>query len=144
MSTRAVGDDRRAGVPWLLLALALFLPPLVLPACTQVQAGPELAIALELDPDPPSAGDTKFVLVVRTPEGVAIEGAEIRVEATMSHAGMVPEFATCTETEPGRYAGSFEFTMGGDWILIVDVGLPDGRAVEEVLEIPGVATRRSQ
>lgn len=144
MSIRSVGCGSRAGVLWLLLAPALFLSPLVLPACTRAQAGPELSIGIELDPDPPSAGDTKFVLLVATPEGVAIEGAEIRVEATMSHAGMVPEFATCTETEPGRYAGSFEFTMGGDWILIVDVGLPDGRAVEKVLEIPGVAARRGQ
>jgi hypothetical protein len=58
----------------------------------------------------------------------------------MNHAGMVPEFAQAREMAPGRYQGDLEFTMGGDWFILVRAKLPDGRALERKIDVPGVDT----
>ena len=47
----------------------------------------------------------------------------------MTHAGMVPVFAQTTGGKNGRYVVPFEWTMGGDWTVTVDVSLEDGRTI---------------
>lgn len=140
---RADRPGRRAFVS-ALLAFALCAPLSVLPGCGDAADEPELTLELTLSPDPPSVGETSLRLAVKTPDGTAVEGAEVRVEATMAHAGMVPEFVTCTELEPGLYGGDFELTMGGSWLMIVDVVLADGRSSQQVLAVPRVAARRDE
>lgn len=61
-------------------------------------------------------------------EGEGIGEAAVDVTGTMTHAGMEPVVRTASEVEPGLYrADDFEFTMAGDWILLADATLPDGR-----------------
>jgi hypothetical protein len=59
----------------------------------------------------------------------------------MSHAGMAPVFAQATEAEPGHYEAPIEFTMGGDWFILVKATLPDGRQLERQMELPAVISR---
>lgn len=56
----------------------------------------------------------------------------------MSHAGMKPVFGTGREVQPGIYEAPLEFTMGGDWYVIVSARLPDGRQVERQFPVPAV------
>jgi len=56
----------------------------------------------------------------------------------MSHAGMTPVFAEAKETEPGRYSATMDFSMAGDWYVLVHMTLPDGRKLERQFEIKGV------
>jgi hypothetical protein len=70
--------------------------------------------------------------------GELIENAELELEANMSHAGMVPVFASGREVAPGKYEASLEFTMGGDWFILVHAELPDGRSLERTIDLPGV------
>ena len=56
----------------------------------------------------------------------------------MSHAGMGPVFGEAKEIEPGRYQGSLELSMGGDWIVLLHLTLPDGQKSERQFEIKGV------
>ena len=51
---------------------------------------------------------------------------------------MVPVFADVWETAPGRYAATLNFTMAGDWFVLVHARVPDGRAVEQTIDLPGV------
>ena len=61
-------------------------------------------------------------------------------EADMSHPGMTPVFGEAQEVAPGRYQGSLEFAMAGDWVVLIHVTLRDGRTVEREVSVPGVTT----
>lgn len=127
---------RRARSP---LALPLVALALVGGACGPA---PDLAhdVGVELAFDPaPRVGDTTCTVRLTDPAGAPLRGARIEVEGNMNHAGMVPVFADPAETEPGRYEAPFEFTMGGDWFVIVRAELQDGRSLEQILDLPGVA-----
>jgi hypothetical protein len=56
----------------------------------------------------------------------------------MSHAGMPPVFGEGKELEPGRYQSPLEFTMGGDWVILIHLTLADGRKLERQLDVKGV------
>jgi hypothetical protein len=58
----------------------------------------------------------------------------------MSHPGMAPVFRNARENSPGQYAGSVEFAMAGDWVVMIHVTLPDGRTLEREVSVPGVTT----
>ena len=51
-------------------------------------------------------------------------------------------FADAIETEgtPGAYTAAFTFSMGGDWVLLVSVVLPDGRRMNRRIDVQGVRT----
>lgn len=58
----------------------------------------------------------------------------------MSHPGMSPVFSEATETAPGRYQAPINFTMGGDWVVLLHIRLPDGIKVERQINVPNVQT----
>lgn len=70
-----------------------------------------------------------------------IEGAEVRLEGNMSHPGMKPVFGAAREVAPGKYEAALEFTMGGDWFILVDAKLRDGRALQKQVDVAGVRSR---
>jgi hypothetical protein len=78
-------------------------------------------------------------VILRDAEGQPITGAKMSLEGNMSHPGMVPVLATASEVSPGRYEAALEFTMGGDWFILVQATLPDGRLLEQRVDVPGVA-----
>ena len=62
----------------------------------------------------------------------------MKLEGNMNHAGMTPVFADARETEPGKYEAALEFTMGGDWFVLVNVTLADGRKLSRKVDVRGV------
>ena len=104
-------------------------------------AAATINIAIEFDPSPPSAGECGLTLALTDMAGRPLHVTQLAVEGDMNHAGMRPAFAQLTETAPGRYRGKIEFTMGGDWFLLVSGELPGGGRFEKRLDVPGVKTR---
>ena len=98
-------------------------------------------VKLEIKPEPPRIGQAKIVVSLRDSSGKPLAGAKLELEGNMNHAGMKPEFADLEETEPGSYVGSLEFTMGGDWFVLVTGQLPDGRRIDKKIDVPGVETQ---
>ncbi len=110
-------------VPFLLLALA---------GCRGDTGVGELEgyrVTVSLAPTPAVVGPNLVVLTLTDPGGTPVDGAEVELEGTMTHAGMVPVRTPARFDAEGRYrVEDFAFTMGGDWILRVHVTLPDGRS----------------
>ena len=98
----------------------------------------DVAVELVIEPAPPQIGPATLTVTLREPSGQPISGAVVEVEGNMSHAGMVPVFAQASEVAPGRYQAGLEFTMGGDWFILVRADLPDGRSMEHKVDVPGV------
>ena len=106
---------------------------ILVPACGRIQTGQEqdseVSIELTVEPAQPAAGPTQLIITLTDQNGQPIDNAVLEIEGNMTHAGMVPVFAQTTDGENGRYVVPFEWTMGGDWTLTVDVLLEDGRTI---------------
>lgn len=100
------------------------------------EPGPDdvpIDVEVQVAPTPPIVGPARLLLSIRDSVGAPVEGAEVFVEGTMDHPGMVPVGETASDEGEGRYVvPAFDFDMAGDWVLVVRIGLPDGReAVRE-------------
>lgn len=102
-------------------------------------AAPDVLVEHEISPQPPTVGPAVFNLrMTDAASSKPLSGARVRLEGNMTHAGMTPVFADAKEAEPGRYHATLEFTMGGDWVVLVHAALPDGRQVERRFDVKGV------
>ena len=99
---------------------------------------PDVAVELAIEPSPPQIGPATITVSLRDADDRPISGAQMELEGNMSHAGMVPVLAQATEVEPGLYQADLEFTMGGDWFILVRADLPDGRSMERQVDVPAV------
>ncbi len=92
-----------------------------------------IQVDVSVAPTPPIVGPVRLVLTITDEAGDPVEDARVQVEGTMSHAGMTPVHDSASYQGQGRWVvPEFEFTMGGEWIMIIRVTLPDGReAVRE-------------
>jgi hypothetical protein len=98
-----------------------------------------VSVSWTLDPSPPLAGTSLVVrLTLRDHEQKPITGARLRLEGLMSHPGMAPVTADVTERGNGDYEAPLQFTMAGDWVLVVTGELPGGRQIKKQIEINGV------
>ena len=93
----------------------------------------------EISPQPPRVGPVAVTLKITRVSGTPVTGARIAIEGNMSHAGMTPVFADAKETGDGSYRATLDFSMAGDWSVLVHATLPDGRKMEYQFEINGVA-----
>ena len=102
-----------------------------------------IALALSVTPAQPAVGPATIEVSAQTENGEPVTGADLEVEGTMTHAGMEPVTADLTEESDGRYVTrDFQFTMGGDWVIIVRGTLADGTKVEQSFDVPGVSGPR--
>jgi hypothetical protein len=109
------------------------LPLLPFVGCRgDIQPGdPGILLEVGISPTPPGVGPARLIITLQDTLGVPLEGAEVRVEGNMSHAGMTPVLATAEARGQGLYAvPDFNFTMAGEWILTVFATLPDGRQTQ--------------
>ncbi len=98
----------------------------------------DVGVDLALTPDSPCVGPATAVVTLRDAGGQPIAGAEVKLEGNMSHAGMAPVLAETSETSPGRYEADLAFTMSGDWFILVQAALPDGRSLERKIDVADV------
>lgn len=118
----------------LLISLNLFLL-----GCGKAEESlPDIIVEHEIAPQPPKVGSATITLKLSDPSGIPQPGAQINLEGNMSHPGMRPVFGEAREIGSGRYEAPIEFTMGGDWIVIVHVILQDGRKFQRQLDIKAV------
>jgi hypothetical protein len=99
---------------------------------------PDLLIEHRITPDPPRTGLATFTLKLADSAGKPIHGARISLEGNMSHAGMRPVFSEAREVESGSYEAPLEFTMRGDWVILIHLTLPDGRKLQRQIAVKGV------
>jgi hypothetical protein len=112
---------------------------LALVGCRSEEAGlDDVVVELTVLPDPPYVGPATVVVLLTDDQGAPIEGATLSLEGNMTHAGMVPSLAEASEVSPGRYEAVLDLTMGGDWYILVQGKLPDGRTLEHITDLPGV------
>ena len=131
---------RRLQKGWRPTCLALALcASAFLPGCrkTEEQA-PGLVMRHEIAPQPPRVGPATITVSLSDAAGNPVAGASVNMEGNMSHPGMNPVFGAAREIVAGRYQASIEFTMGGDWVMLVRVNLPDGQKLEREFEVKGV------
>lgn len=115
---------------------------LALAGCTApAPPEPDVTVRHEISPDPPRVGPATVTLALADAGGAPLTGASVRLEGNMSHPGMEPVFGDAAEVEPGRYRAPLELTMAGDWYILVDATLADGRTVRRQIDVRGVARR---
>ena len=86
----------------------------------------EIGVEVETEAESLSVGEATLVVTVTNEDGDPVTDASIEVRGDMDHAGMVPVIREdITDNEDGVYRIPFEWTMGGDWIVVVEVTLPD-------------------
>ncbi len=103
-------------------------------ACGRTASG-DLRVALALDPAVPRVGSDAAVRVtVSDGQGRPIRGAQLSIEAHMSHPGMAPVVAAAHETADGVYTARIPFSMAGEWTLVASGVLADGRRVAAQVE----------
>lgn len=121
---------------WILAAL---IAAMAAAGCQRgAQDADNLTVSLRVAPDPPRVGAAQVMVSLRDAAGQPVAGAQVELEGTMSHAGMTPVTAAATEDGPGVYRADLEFTMAGDWIIIVHATLADGRTWQHQIDLPGV------
>jgi hypothetical protein len=120
-------------------ALFVFLAVLLTFGCHSTPDDSGVSVDLRVEPSPPKVGKAQLTLDV-TADGKPAEGATLKLEGNMAHAGMKPVFADAKEDreKPGRYRAELEFTMGGDWFVLVTGKLADGRPVNKKIDVKGV------
>lgn len=120
------------------MAILLAMQLLICGCASGHQNGLDADLNLTLSPSPPVVGTANVSLTMVGRDGLPVTGASVRLEGNMNHAGMKPSFADLTETEAGHYGGTLEFTMGGDWFVIVTAVAADGRRLERKIDVRGV------
>ena len=120
----------RASVVVLALALTS--------GCHRTPDEANVGVDLRVEPSPPKVGKAQLTLDVSDADGKPVEGATLRLEGNMAHAGMKPVFADAKEEKAGRYRAETEFTMAGDWFVLVTGKLADGRLVNKKIDVKGV------
>lgn len=128
-----------------LLALGGLSSAACRPHAATTPAAPEVELGVRVAPDPPTAGPAVLTLTLTDrATGQPVGGARVRLQGTMAHPGMAPVAATASEVAPGRYEAPLELTMAGDWVLLVDAALRDGRALARQVDLPGVRPRPAE
>jgi hypothetical protein len=118
----------------LLLALCLTTA-----GCRSAESNHEdIRVNWRIDPDPPTTGWSTIEITLTDTTQQLISGAKVRLEGNMSHPGMQPIIVTAEEVSPGEYRAPIEFTMGGDWFILVESTLPDKRIVKRQINVSGV------
>jgi len=123
--------------------LPLFFLALVLLTlgCSRRASPTSLVVTDEkISPEPAHVGPINISFRL-TDSGKPVTGAQIALEGDMSHAGMAPVFAAAREASPGQYQGQLEFEMGGDWVVLMHITLPNGRTIEKQMDVRGVQSR---
>ncbi len=137
----AVARAREKRRVFSLLPFTAGMLALLLSACNKPDASfSSVTIEHQISPQPPHVGTGTVTLKLADAAGKPLTGAGIIIEGNMSHPGMKPEFGKAREIAPGRYQAPLEFTMAGDWVILIHVTFPDGTRLEREVDVKGVRT----
>jgi YtkA-like len=119
--------------------LACSLSTACLAGCARTDAADAISVSWTLDPSPPVVGTPIVVrLTLRDRDQKPVLGAHLRLEGLMSHPGMAPIGAAVVERGEGTYDAQVQFSMAGDWIVLVTGELAGGGQLKKQIEIAGV------
>lgn len=93
----------------------------------QSDQAPDVAVTLTVAPSLAQVGAAQALVELTDASGQPIANAKVSLKGDMSHPGMRPVLAEATATAPGRYEAEFNWSMAGDWYVLVTAELPDGR-----------------
>ncbi len=122
-------------------ALLFLTAAMVTSNCSRTsQAAAATVVEKHAAPQPPHIGPN--TITFRLVNGsVPVSGAMVQLEGDMTHAGMAPVFGSAKEISPGQYQGELTLTMQGDWVVLMHITLPDGRKVEDQMNVNGVQAK---
>ena len=95
----------------------------------------DVAFACDSDPKPARVGHNTFTVTLTSRNGEQIGGARISLEGDMSHPGMSPVFGEAKEIAAGRYQGTLDLNMLGDWTILFHITLASGRTFDREVKI---------
>ena len=121
-------------------SILVIIAPMAVTACRRHAPEPKVSVQERISPQPVKIGPASLSIALADESSQPISHATIKVEGDMSHPGMSPVFADAKETEPGKYQAQINFTMGGDWVVLLHIQLPDGGRVERQINVPNVQT----
>lgn len=121
--------------------LVLVLAAVCLTGCQEPKLDHAAGVLVqhEIQPSPAHTGPATVRASLTDPAGAPLTGARVNMEANMSHAGMAPLFFEAKETTPGSFSGTLNFSMPGDWTILLHITLADGAKVEKQFEVAGVS-----
>lgn len=89
----------------------------------------------KITPQPVRVGPATVTVQLADAAKKPVSRATIKVEADMSHPGMSPVFGEAEETTPGSYQAHLDLNMGGDWVVLLHIKLPDARKIERQMDV---------
>jgi YtkA-like len=99
----------------------------------------DVTVEWKMTPTPTGVGVVTLAEVtLRDGERRPVRGATLQVEGHMSHPGMAPVIVQATERSEGVYAAQLQFSMNGEWIVIVTGNLSDGRRLSRRVAVANV------
>ena len=109
--------------------------------CQEQKGNPGAGVLVqhEIQPSPAHTGPATVRATLTDPAGAPLTGTRVNMEANMSHAGMAPIFFLAKETTPGTFSGNLNFSMAGDWTIMLHITLADGAKVEKQFDVSGVS-----
>jgi YtkA-like len=123
---------------WLTLlnssALAVFLAFAALSGCRS-RPGTDVKWVCRVLPEPPRVGPEDVQISLLDSRNQLIPGAQISIEANMSHPGMQPLFAHASARGDTTYRAALNFSMPGDWVLSLHATLSDGASADAQLPL---------
>jgi hypothetical protein len=84
----------------------------------------DLEIAVDIDPATAQVGDNKIMIEVRDAEGQPVQDIDVDAYAQMPAMGAMPAMRAPADLEkvsPGRYEGSMDLSMRGEWPLTIEI-----------------------
>ena len=132
---------RRRAASWFFLVLTIASVLCTIGCRNRSSAGQGIAVRNEISPWPARQGEATVSFQLADSNAYPVSHARISVEGDMAHPGMAPVFSDAHETSPGSYEAHVNFSMGGDWVLLLHVTLADGRKFDKQVDVKGVESR---
>jgi YtkA-like len=112
-----------------LMLVMLLLVSLVMVACGEQSAAPPASLDINMvarvEPEPPAVGESTLIVTLKDASSAPIDGAMLRVQGNMEHAGMAAVNREINQSSNGEYRIPFEWSMGGGWVVEVTAQLPN-------------------
>ena len=98
--------------------------------------GPKIELA-GTAPNPCPAGRCQVAVTVKSEQGQPVENASVQYEARHPTGGHSSVSANAEHRGGGRYEGTVNFSMAGDWNVGVQVRLPGNNTIySETVKLP--------